>query len=157
MSRLFEPTRANRLLSCQLIALVLALTTQALATLGQDLSSVQSDQAHLKASVRIVHAQNFSVHEMQTPTGTTIKQYVSSAGTVFAVSWQGAAPDLRQLLGEYFDQYVTAAAHTAHGGRGVHIDNGEFVFESAGHMRFVVGRAFLRSKMPQQVSSDAIR
>jgi hypothetical protein len=124
---------------------------------GRRCTSVQADQARLNASVRVVATQFYSVHEMQTPTGGTIRQYVSPAGQVFAVSWQGFSPDLRQLLGAHFDEYVAAASQTAHRGRGVHIETGDLVFDSGGHMRYVVGRAFLRSKLPSGVSSDEIR
>lgn len=129
----------------------------AFATLGEDVSSVRADQAHLNASERVFSARLYSIDEMQTPAGTVIRQYVSPVGTVFAVSWRGFAPDLHQLLGQYFDEYMQAASKAAHRGRGVHIDAGDLVIESGGHMRYVVGRAFLRSKLPSGVSSDEIR
>jgi hypothetical protein len=137
--------------------LMLLCSSPGFATLGEDASSVQADQTHLNASVRVVAAQLYSIHEMQTPAGTTIRQYVSPPGKVFAVSWQGFSPDLRQLLGAHFDEYMAAASQTAHRGRGVHIETGDLVFDSGGHMRYVVGRAFLRSKLPSGVSSDEIR
>jgi hypothetical protein len=141
-----------------LLAVGLTAGVPAFAALGGDLSSVQADQAHLQASERIIPTQNYTVHEMQTARGTLIRQFVSSAGTVFAVSWQGSAPDLEQLLGAYFDQYVEAAqAQPGRRARGVHIDTGDFVLESGGHMRFVSGRAFLRSKLPLGVTSDQVR
>jgi len=141
-----------------LLAVSLAAGVPAFAALGGDLSSVQADQAHLQASERIIPTQNYTVHEMHTARGTLIRQFVSSGGTVFAVSWQGSAPDLEQLLGAYFDQYVEAAqAQPGRRARGVHIDTGDFVLESGGHMRFVSGRAFLRSKLPSGVTSDQVR
>jgi hypothetical protein len=138
------------------LAFVLLLVSPALASLGDDVS-VQADQVHLKASTRVVARQLYSVHEMQTQNGSTIRQYVSPAGTVFAVTWQGFAPDLRQLLGSHFDEYMTSASQAAHRGRGAHIETGDLVFDSGGHMRYVVGRAFLRSKLPSGVSSDELR
>jgi hypothetical protein len=141
-----------------LLAVSLAAGVPAFAALGGDLASVQADRAHLQASERIIPTQNYTVHEMQTARGTLIRQFVSSGGTVFAVSWQGSAPDLEQLLGAYFDQYVEAAqAQPGRRARGVHIDTGDFVLESGGHMRFVSGRAFLRSKLPSGVTSDQVR
>jgi len=141
-----------------LLAVTLAAGVPAFAALGGDLSSIQADQARLHASERIIPTQNYTVHEMQTARGTLIRQFVSSGGTVFAVSWQGSAPDLEQLLGTYFDQYVEAAqAQPGRRARGVHIDTGDFVLESGGHMRFVSGRAFLRSKLPSGVTSDQVR
>ncbi|HEV2698790.1 MAG TPA: DUF2844 domain-containing protein [Terriglobales bacterium] len=144
-------------LSAALLAFALLSASSAFATLGEDVSSVEADQAHLKTSVRVVANRLYSVHEMQTPAGTIIRQYASPEGTVFAVSWRGFSPDLRQLLGEHFHEYVAAASQKAHAGRGVHIETGDLVFESGGHMRYVVGRAFLRSKLPSGVGSDEIR
>lgn len=140
------------------LAVSLATAASAFAALGGDVSSVQADQARLHASERIIPAQKYTVHEMQTARGTLVRQFVSPEGIVFAVSWQGSAPDLEQLLGSYFDQYVQAVqAQPSRRARGVHIDTGDFVLESGGHMRFVTGRAFLRSKLPSGVSSDQIR
>lgn len=141
-----------------MLAISLATAATAFAALGGDLSSIQADQARLRASERIIPTQKYTVHEMQTARGTRVRQFVSPEGTVFAVSWQGSAPDLEQLLGSYFDQYVQAAqAQPSRRGRGIHIDTGDFVLESGGHMRFVTGRAFLRSKLPSGVTSDQVR
>jgi hypothetical protein len=141
-----------------LLAVSLSTGVPAFAALGGDLSSVQADQARLQASERVIATQSYTVHEMQTARGTLIRQFVSPEGTVFAVSWQGWAPDLEQLLGAYFDQYVQAAqAQPGRRARGVHIDTGDFVLESGGHMRSVSGRAFLRSKLPSGVTSDQVR
>jgi len=135
---------------------VLLWASPGLAILGQDVSSIRDDQAHLNASERVVVSQLYSVHEMKTATGTTIREYVSTAGTVFAVSWHGFPPDLRQLLGEHFDEYMAAASGTRRG-RGVHIETDDLVLESGGHMRYSVGRAFLNRKLPSGVSRDEIR
>jgi hypothetical protein len=139
------------------LALAFTWAVPAFATLGQGASSIQTDRVHLNSSERVITRPLYSVHEMQTPSGTTIRQYVSSGGTVFAVSWEGFPPDLRQLLGDHFDEYMTAASPVVHRGRGVHVETGDLVFESGGHMRYVVGRALLRSKMPSGVSRDEIR
>lgn len=132
--------------------------SQAFAALGGDVSSIATDQAKLAASSRIVPHQLYSVYEMRTPAGTTIRQFASPAGKVFAVSWQGYAPNLRQLLGNYFDEFMSAArSRSSVRGRGMQIETRNVVFESGGHMRFVVGRAYLRSELPQGVNADAIR
>jgi hypothetical protein len=138
---------------------VVFLTVAAFATLGEDVSSVQSDQARMKAAVRFLPGQAYSVHEMSAPGGTVVREFVSTAGTVFGVTWQGSfAPDLRQLLGTHFEEYVQAAQAPANRrGRGLHIETDDMVFESGGHMRFITGRAYLRSKMPQGVRVDEIR
>lgn len=130
----------------------------AFCVLGQDVSSVASDAVHLKASSHVLVRSSYAVHEMRTPTGTTIRQFASPSGTVFAVTWQGFSPDLQQLLGEYFEEFVAAnSAQSARRGRGAYIETGDLVVETGGHMRFAVGRAYLRSKVPQGVDANGLR
>ena len=143
---------------CRLVwlpTLVFWLACPLFASLGEDVSSIRTDQAQLKTSIRVLSRQLYSVHEMTTASGSTIRQFVSPAGTVFAVTWSGFAPNLRQLLGSYFDQYFQAQATSR--GRSFHMDDGDLVVDYGGHMRFVVGRAFLRGKVPSGVSADEIR
>jgi len=140
-------------------AFTLLIGSSAFAVLGQDVSSVQSDGARIKAAVSILPGRSYSVHQMRAPSGTSVKEFVSPAGQVFGVSWQGpVTPDLRKLLGDYFDPYMQAAQTTPRVSRRVlHIETGDLVVESAGHMRFIVGRAYLRSKLPDGVAADDIR
>jgi len=37
------------------------------------------------------------------------------------------------------------------------VETGDLVVESSGHMRFSMGTAYLRSKMPSGVTADALR
>lgn len=155
----FCSTLGAALLRCAPSFSLLLLASTALATLGQDVSSVESDRVRMNAEARIVPGQQYSIHEIRAANGTQVREFVSPAGTVFAVAWQGpSVPDLHQLLGEYFEQYMRAAqtpsrVHT----RVVHLETGDLVFESGGHMRFIVGRAYLRSKLPQGVRDEDLR
>ena len=142
---------------CAIICVVLVGHARSFAALGEDVSSIDADRVHLNASVRVMPAQRYAIHELQTPAGTTIRQFVSPAGRVFAVTWHGFSPDLRQLLGDHFDEYMAAASQVSHRGRGVHIETGDLVFDSGGHMRYVVGRAFLSSQLPSGVSTHELR
>lgn len=148
---------ALRLVRYTVIWLLVVAALPAAATLGENVNSINSDQAHLKASVRVLSRQFYSVHEMQTPSGTTIRQFVAPDGTVFGVAWQGFAPNLEQLLGDYFQEYFRAASAPGRRGRGVHIDTGDLVLDSGGHMRYVAGRAFLRSKLPSGVTASDVQ
>lgn len=153
----------NQLVRCRLksytfLLVPVLLCIPAFCVLGQDVSSIASDQVHMKASVRVLVTGSYSVHEMQMPTGSTVRQFASPAGTVFAVTWQGFSPDLQQLLGGYFEQYVAAVgSQNSRRGRGVYIDTGDLVVETGGHMRYAVGRAYLRSKVPQGVDVHALQ
>lgn len=157
MANFHNAVRRAALRTAVLLSTVL-ISPIAFAALGQDVGSVQSDGARMKAEVRVVPGITYTVHELAAPTGTRVREFVTPQGQVFAVTWQGQyMPDLRQLLGEYFDQYMQAAQVTPRvHRRGLHIESGDLVFESGGHMRSMVGRAYLRSKLPDGVSVDAI-
>jgi hypothetical protein len=132
----------------------------AFAALGGDASSVQSDAAHLQGSVRVTDNTGYSVQEIQTPTGVTVREFVSPAGKVFAIVWQGPwPPDLHQLLGSYFTQYQQAAqAPKQRAGRApVSIRQENLVVEHAGHMRSFAGRAYLTDQLPSGVTTESIR
>jgi hypothetical protein len=132
----------------------------ALAALGGDVSSVQADQAHMKAELRIQTGQAFTVHELHQTSGTVVKEFISPAGKVFAVSWSGSSmPDLRQLLGTYFDQFSQAAQSRARrrGRTPLNIQQNGLVVQSGGHMRAFFGKAYLSDELPQTVSPEMIR
>ena len=143
------------------ILAALALPFPAAASLGGDVSSVHSDVAKMQASLRTSSTDSYTVHEIQAPTGVAVKEYMSSSGTVFAVTWQGSFhPDLRQLLGTYYDQYVQAIqAERAHRrGRGpVLIQQPGLVIRVAGHMRSFVGKAYVPQMMPAGIHAEDLR
>jgi hypothetical protein len=142
--------------------MALGLSFPAYGALGGALDSVQVDQEHMKATdVRIIGGDTYSVHEISTPTGTVIREYVSSGGHVFGVSWQGPfIPELRQLLGGYFEQYLAAAKiqRDSHvGRRPLNIHEQGLVVQTAGHMRAYSGRAYDPGLFPAGVSANDIR
>ena len=72
----------------------------AFAALGEDAASIENDRAQMKGQSRLTSVAGYSVQEIQLPSGTVVREYVSSGGKVFAVSWRGPViPDLRQTLG----------------------------------------------------------
>jgi len=140
------------------LSLILSTTTlPALAALGGDTDSVQSDQTHMQATAQITGATNYSLHQLQLPSGTTVREYLTAAGTVFAVAWEGPElPDLQALLGNYYERYSTAAQQRT--GRGpVTIAQPDLVVQSGGHMRSFVGRAYLPEQLPQGLAPAAIQ
>ena len=129
----------------------------AFAALGGDDASVAADHVHLKGSLKIARAQRYTVHEIQTPYGTVVREYVSPEGKVFAVAWSGPTmPDLRQVLGAHFDDYVNAVAKRARRGP-VQILQPGLVVQSSGRMRAFVGNAYLPEVLPQGVGAGEIR
>ena len=134
-------------------------TAPAYAALGGDEGSVAQDQAHLRGRVlRIVRAQNFNMHEMQASTGTVIREYVSPAGTVFAVTFQGPAlPDMKQVLGSYYDQFKRAAEARGVTRGPLVIRQPGLVVQISGHMRAFMGRAYAPEMLPAGVTAEAIQ
>jgi hypothetical protein len=141
--------------------LMLALPLPALAALGGDVTSVQDDQAHMKGSLKTTEATTYTIHEINGASGTIVREYVSRAGDVFAVAWQGPfLPDMKQILGSYFQAFSSAAQarRTARRARGpLNIQQPGLVVESGGHMRAFSGRAYDPAKLPQGVSANDIR
>jgi hypothetical protein len=144
-----------------IVLLMLALTLPALAALGGDVTSVQEDQAHLKGSLKTTQAEAYTVHEIKASGGTVVKEYVSPAGKVFAITWRGPfIPNMQQLLGTYFEQYAQAAKaqRESHvGRRPLNIQQPGLVFQNGGHMRGYFGRAYVPEMVPQGVSPDALQ
>src|SRR5258707_7136394 len=60
------------------------------AALGGTVASVEADRVHAKGSLtRIVRTDAYALHEIRSAVGTTIREYVSPAGTVFALALGG--------------------------------------------------------------------
>lgn len=152
----FPNGRALRLL---LPSVVLALAFPASASLGDNVTTVQSDTAHMKGSVRSVAAPNYVTHEIQVPTGQLVREFVSTDGTVFGVAWDGPfQPDLQQLLGSYFEPMKQAvAAQQRHGHGPISIETSSFVFHSGGHARSFHGSAYVPAMVPQGVDVSEIQ
>jgi hypothetical protein len=139
---------------------LLGIDSRALAGLGEDVSSVESDQAHMLGSLRSTQTEAFAVHEIQSANGIVVREYVSG-GKVFAVAWQGPwPPDMRQILAGYFDQYQQAAERrvSSRAGRGpLVIEQPGLVVHSGGHMRWFAGQAYVPEMLPPGVRAEVIQ
>ncbi len=140
---------------------MLLLPFPASASLGGDVTSVQTDQAKMQGSLRTSSNNSYTIHEIQASTGVAVKEYVSPAGKVFAVTWQGPFhPDLRQLLGTYFDQFAQAeqAQRAQRRGHGpMLIQQSGLVVQISGHMRSFLGKAYVPQMLPAGVHAEDIR
>jgi Protein of unknown function (DUF2844) len=140
---------------------MLALPLSLSASLGGDVASVQADQAKMQGTLRTTSSESYTVHEIQASTGVAVKEFVSPAGKVFAVTWQGSfQPDLRQLLGSYFDQYTQAAQaqRTERRGHGpLLIQQPGLVVQITGHIRSFFGKAYVPQMLPAGVHAEDIR
>ena len=145
-----------------LLVCVPALSVPLEASLGGDVSSVQADRVRMQgALLQVTGTGAYTLHEMRAASGTIVREFVSPAGTVFGVAWQGpSVPDLRQLLGIYFEPYMQAAqaAQKARSGHGpLVIEQPGFVVERSGHARAFAGRAYVPQLLPAGVLPDVIR
>jgi hypothetical protein len=148
------------------LALLAALTLPALwcaappamAALGDTTTSVSSDTVRLKASLRVISGASYSVHELTTAEGTAIREYVTPAGTVFAVAWRGPfKPDLHVLLGAYFNLFVSAPRSTGSTRTQLAIDQPALVMRAGGHMRAFSGVAWVPGLVPAGVSPGELQ
>jgi hypothetical protein len=141
---------------CNPVALLVMLMYGATASahLGGDVSSVHADANALRAATRVTGLINYDVHEIDTAADASVREYVTRAGVVFAVSWSGPVPpDLHQLLAGYFPSYAAGIAALDHPGlhRSVRVVTSGLIVELTGHPRAYSGRAYLPALVPSGV------
>lgn len=148
----------NRVLrAVSVFAALMALSSNASATLGGDAASIEADRAGAPVEQDTSSAA-YTVYLIHFSESSLVQEYLSPEGTVFAVSWKGPAmPDLRGLLGSHFAEYTAAiqAGRANHHFLGVETPG--LVVESSGHMRAFRGRAYLPDKLPPGVTAGEIR
>jgi hypothetical protein len=132
----------------------------ALAALGGTYASVAADRAHFAARVASTSAATHTVHALTLPNGGTVKEYTRADGTVFAVAWSGRGrPDLRQLLGPWFD--VMQADNAARTGpphrRALSVGRSNFIVQSGGHSGAFWGLALLPGLAPAGFSASDLK
>jgi hypothetical protein len=145
--------------------IIAAAPIPASASLGGDTASVQADQIHLQGRRTMKVAESYTVHEIQGTSGTVVREYVSSDGKVFGIAWQGPwVPDMRQLLGSYFDQYARANQSANQAQTGARIRRGPvlvnepgLVVQIGGHPRAFAGRAYVPGMLPSGVRAESIQ
>jgi hypothetical protein len=152
--------RAVKTLGTALAAAFLAgsVTLPAFAALGGDAASVDTDAAKMKGQARATAVAGYTVKEITLPSGTTLREYVSAEGKVFAVTWSGMTPpDLQQTLGTYFEQFKAAAGAPHAGHHHLSIRQPELVLDTGGHMRAWTGKAYVPALLPPSFAVDDIK
>jgi hypothetical protein len=131
------------------------------ASLGGDLSSVHDDQMKMQGTLHTISKDSYDVHEIRSPGGVTLREYVSRSGNVFGLSWQGRShPDLHQVLGSYYDAYLQAvqAQRAARHGHGpLLVQQPGLMIQMGGHMRSLVGKAYLPQSLPSGVRPEDLQ
>lgn len=131
--------------------------SDARATLGQRVDSVDADATRLAA---VMHASNvqaaYSVHTITLPSGTVVREYAGADGIVFGVAWDGPTlPDLKATLGAAFDRFAHAAP--TRGGGPLAVSASDLVVYSSGHLRAFSGHAYLPRALPTGVDAGVVR
>lgn len=131
------------------------------ASLGSDTTSIESDRAKMQASLQTTSKNGYEVHEMRAPNSVVVREFVASNGKVFGVAWSGPTrPDMQQLLGSYFDQFIQAVqkqkAQVKSRGP-LSINEGGLVVQMSGHARYFVGRAYVSQLVPANVKAEDIQ
>jgi hypothetical protein len=148
-------------------ALVIAASGPAHAQLGAivaiDATGTSSSSNAADAATPVLHQATNGVvlwQESIDANQIRVRQYVSSSGQVYAVSWDGPAmPDVAVLLGTWFDRYrqdASAALPNASGLHSSRVSSSDLMVETAVRLRDFNGRAWLPSALPAGVTAADI-
>lgn len=139
--------------------LVLAGSTPALAALGRaPQTPEQVPQTVLRQAVPAVSL--YALHQTALATGTVVREFVTPAGLVFALSWTGPVlPDLAVFFGDYHAAFQEAARQRrAAGMRGgaLVLQQTSLVLVSRGRMGNFDGYAYVPALVPAGVVIDTL-
>lgn len=141
--------------------LIMANALPAWAALGGDKVSILADQGQMQGTRKQTTVDSYAVQEIQADNGTVVREYQGADGNVFAVAWHGSfMPDMRQILGSYFDQYAQArqSQNGIRGGRHpIMINQPGLVVQIGGHPGWFVGKAYIPGKVPQGLKAEDIQ
>jgi hypothetical protein len=153
-----QGNRHMKTISGVLLILILGVVP-AWAVLGEYESSVGLDQKYMRGEDRVISAQGYRLHQITSPNGAVVTEYVTPEGKVFGVSWRAPViPNLEKLLGSYITPVQQAAqAQTRRRGGPFIVRASDLVFVSGGHMRAFHGSAYVPSLLPKNVSAEVVR
>ena len=148
-------------------ALVIAASGPAHAQLGATVAinatGTSSSSNPADATAPVLHqAANSAVRWLESTDANQIRvrQYVSSSGQIYAVSWDGPAmPDVAVMLGTSFDRYRQEASMALPNASGLHssrVSSSDLMVETAVRLRDFSGRAWLPSAFPAGVTAADI-
>lgn len=132
------------------------------AQLGSTVLGATSSQGD--SSAVVIHRAGNDALQWQESTDANqirVRQYLSAAGQVYAVSWDGPAmANVAALLGTWFGAYQTsalAALPNAQSLHASHVERSDLVVETAVRLRDFSGRAWLPSAIPVGVTTADIQ
>ena len=136
-----------------LVLFIVFISAQAFAVLGEKESSINADKSHFKAKSykRVQADEAYSVHEMEID-GNQVKEFASSNGDVFAVSWRGIKPpNLEVLFGKHYTDYKAQfdGQPKQKGHQPILVKATNVVVRHGGHMRDLFGSACIPKLAPE--------
>ncbi len=142
------------------VAFLLLPITSAFAVLGEHENSINVDTVRMHAKRTVSSLPLYSISDLTSVDGSRIRQFVSSDGNVFAVSWNTMyKPDFSKLLGNSFPSYVNAS-HEAALQPGIQRllrhEGLDVVVMSTSHLNVFSGFAFRRSMLPRGLGLESI-
>jgi hypothetical protein len=125
-------------------------------------SATTGAQSVMRSASSSASSASYTVRETTFGNGTVVREYLAADGSVFGIAWRGPQmPDLNNLLGSFFPQYVAgvkAVRAARGGGRGpVSVDQSGLVVRSGGHMGAFAGQAWLPAALPAGVTGADIQ
>jgi len=143
--------------ACALL-LALAPLETAHAALGENTGSLAHDHGALRGTLVVMPMQGYDVHQIVSAAGSTVREYATHTGGVFAVTWSGTqVPDLKVLLGSYFDRYVALAQTHRTGHHVLSISTPDLVLTAVRFQRSASGQVYVPSLLPIGVSRRELR
>jgi len=128
------------------------------AVLGEYEGSVDLDQHVLRGEGREEVHTGYKIHQLITADGALVREYVSTQGKVFAISWRAPAfPNLQQLLGSYFPRVQQAAQANVQRSSSLSIQAPDFVYYSGGRMKNFHGIAYVPALFPKNLSPEVVQ
>ncbi len=147
--------RTVALMKGAIVAAVLAWALPSGAELGGEPSRMKPNGQSFMRSGGLANRaapSSYTTQVQQLDTGTIVNEYITTAGVVFAVSWEGPVlPDLSVLMGSHFNSFrakADASRTKRNIGTPLHIDDGSLVVHSAGHQRAFFGSAYVPALVP---------
>ncbi|WP_413289396.1 DUF2844 domain-containing protein [Bdellovibrio sp. HCB337] len=129
------------------------------ATLGASVNSKATNLTAVNASQKVGSTEKYSNYEYE-QNGNTVKEFSSSEGVVFAVSWRGISkPDLNALFGSYFNEYTEAfdKVPKQYGVKSLSMKTTQMVIRRGGRMRDQSGFVYVPSLVPEGVNVEDLK
>ncbi|PRC92581.1 hypothetical protein S2091_2636 [Solimicrobium silvestre] len=134
--------------------MIAAVSLSAHATLGENASTVSTDQAALHATLTTQVSANYTDYMLTLPDGIVVHEFVNSASKVFEITWSGKRhrPDMQQLLGQYFTRFTDTSHKTRPTTRQAHQVTTELVIHSSAIHGYFSGTAHVPALLPETMT-----